>query len=276
MVARANAQKEAYEKRVAEQRGDAPGFTDSGHGAEQDTHETDEDMEAEQTQPEVIEDPDEEMTSLIQDLQCAESIGNLIVKSSGRRRRESNRGLRFLVSEMYSPPRVNGVASALGIASGLSLDLTEADPEDGMPWDFTRKEKRDKVLDMVLGKRALLLIGSLMCTAFSKLQNWNFRKMTPEARNEIVNAGREHLKFCMLLYRIQHENGMYFLHEHPATALSWKDPDIAFLERNMLVCSAAADQCRYGLVTPFQEDKSKLMPAIKPTRSMSNSQIMIS
>ena len=135
-------------------------------------------------------------------------------------------GIRDPIMEVYSPPRVNSMANALGIASGLSLDLTENDPEDGTPWDFTRKEKRDKAMDMVLGKRALLLIGSPLCTAFSRLQNWNFSKMSKERKEEIVNAGREHLKFCMLLYRIQHENGMYFLHEHPHSATSWEMPEV--------------------------------------------------
>ena len=62
-------------------------------------------------------------------------------------------GISDAILEVYSPPRVNGMANALGIATGLSLDLTEVDPDDGKPWDFTKKDKRDKVLDMVLGRR---------------------------------------------------------------------------------------------------------------------------
>ena len=37
-----------------------------------------------------------------------------------------------------------------------------------------------------------------------------------------------------------------------------------------------ADQCEYGLLTPSQEDKTKLVPAMKPTRFMTNSSIMSS
>ena len=37
-----------------------------------------------------------------------------------------------------------------------------------------------------------------------------------------------------------------------------------------------ADQCAYGLVTPSAEDKSKLLPAPKPTRFMTNSSCMAS
>ena len=55
------------------------------------------------------------------------------------------------------------------------------------------------ILEMVLGKRAMLLIGSPMCTAFSQLQKYNFGKMPEEKKQDIIKMGRTHLKFCMLL-----------------------------------------------------------------------------
>ena len=49
---------------------------------------------------------------------------------------------------------------------GFALDLTVVDPEDGSPWDFCKKEKRDKARKMQREQRPILLIGSPMCTAF--------------------------------------------------------------------------------------------------------------
>ena len=72
---------------------------------------------------------------------------------------------------------------------------------------FNDKRKRDKAMDMVLGKRALLLVGSPMCKAFSRLQNWNFKRMDPAKQDKIIEEGRRHLRFCMMLYKIQIENG---------------------------------------------------------------------
>ena len=40
------------------------------------------------------------------------------------------------VSEVYSPPRVTGLAPRLGLIPGLALDLSIDDPDDGKPWDF--------------------------------------------------------------------------------------------------------------------------------------------
>jgi hypothetical protein len=139
------------------------------------------------------------------------------------------------------------LASALGMAAGLSLDLPEMGPGHGMPWDFTEKEKRDKVMDMVLGKKALLIIGSPLCTAFSQLPNWNLRKMDKGRKDDIINKGREHLKFCMLLYRIQHENGMYFPHEHPNKATSWDMPEVKEIMELEGVEVTRGDMCAFGM-----------------------------
>jgi hypothetical protein len=119
------------------------------------------------------------------------------------------------VMEIFSPSRVNGMAARLGIVPGMSLDLTTNDPDDGRPWDFSDPNKRKKALDKVLAKEALLVIGSPLCKSFSNLQNWNFKRMDPEKVKRMKKEGMDHLKFCMMLYRIQVENGMYFLHEHP-------------------------------------------------------------
>ena len=37
-----------------------------------------------------------------------------------------------------------------------------------------------------------------------------------------MEYGLKHLKFCIELYNIQLSNGLYFLHEHPASARSWQ------------------------------------------------------
>ena len=46
------------------------------------------------------------------------------------------------MAEVYSPPRMANKAANHGLNPGWSLDLSVADPFDGLPWDFTIKEKR--------------------------------------------------------------------------------------------------------------------------------------
>ena len=134
-------------------------------------------------------------------------------------------GFEHSIIEMYSPKRVNGIGEMLGLIPGLSLDLIENDV-DGQPWDFNVKEKRDKAQRLINEKKALLVIGSPMCSAFSQIQGLNFSRMTPEDVEKVIMYGKRHLKFCAELYKIQHSNGLYFLHEHPYGASSWNDDKI--------------------------------------------------
>ena len=77
------------------------------------------------------------------------------------------------------------------------------------PWDFNVKQKRDEAEAIEREKRALLLIGSPMCSAFSQLQNLNFARMTEAETNKVAEYGKVHLEFCMKFYKIQHENKLY-------------------------------------------------------------------
>ena len=45
------------------------------------------------------------------------------------------------IVELYSPPRASVIAAKFGILSHGSFDITEVDPDDGGPWDFSKKEK---------------------------------------------------------------------------------------------------------------------------------------
>ena len=91
--------------------------------------------------------------------------------------------------------------------------------------------------------------------------------MTKERRDEIVNAGREHLKFCMLLYRIQHENGMYFLHEHPHSATSWGMPEVKEILGLEGVEMVKGDMCAFGMYQDTEDGRKLVM---KPTGFMTN------
>ena len=89
-----------------------------------------------------------------------------------------NEGVRPIV-DIYSPPRVTPMTEKLGWINGLELDLTQND-DDGEPWDFNRKDKRDEIKTMIEKKEALLLTDSPMCSAFSQLQHISFSKVSEE------------------------------------------------------------------------------------------------
>ena len=116
--------------------------------------------------------PDEDVRSKLRNFSARmnQQISKPDWKDGVRRMHEAleREGVSDPIIEVFSPTRVNGMAARLGIASGLSLDLTTNDPDDGMPWDFNSKSKREKAIDIVLSKRALLVIGSPMCKSFCR------------------------------------------------------------------------------------------------------------
>ena len=196
-------------------------------------------------------------------LAVIKSIGG----SVGKYRRERQRALRAVVSEVYSPPRVTAAAKLLPelrVIPGFALDLTTADT-DGASWDFDNKVMRDRALKKVREEKPLLLIGSPMCTAFSTWQRIN-----DKIRDKyIVECEKKraimHLEFSIQLYREQLKHGRYFLHEHPAYATSWQEEAMQQLEKEMGVVTSVCDQCLYGCEA---EDGS---PIKKPTKFITNS-----
>ena len=204
-------------------------------------------------------------------------IGQLLLQqlgSSGRSfRREQRSCARRIVSEMYSPPRVT-VEIRRGryrhLMPGFALDLTVVDPEDGLPWDFSKPDKRDKARRMRRNQRPYMLIGSPECTAFSTWQRLNeARSKDRVAYQRARTAAALHIKFMMELYDEQIADGHYFLHEHPRYATSWQLAEVERLLMHPDVAMSHADQCQYGAKAVRGGARGR--PIMKPTSFMSNS-----
>ena len=171
------------------------------------------------------------------------------------------------VAEIFSPPRVVAIASRYGLRPGFSLDLSVND-EDGMPWDFSKKEQRHKAKSMVIEQKPWLLIGSPPCTMFSILQNLNKNRSSGEYEKKYEEA-MKHVGFCIELYKLQIAEGRYFLHEHPLTASSWRLPGMISLLSHPEVACVTSDMCQYGMTQ--KNDRGEHLPVLKPTRWLGNS-----
>ena len=153
--------------------------------------------------------------------------------------------------------------------SGLNaLDIRTRKP-NGQKWDFNKASDRQEARRLVIELEPTWLIGSPPCTVFSSLQNLNFSKMPKEKVKEILEEGRRHLHFVVSLYRLQLSHGRHFLHEHPCTAASWRDPWVQKLTEDPRVHVTVSDQCEYGLRTPDKD--GNLVLAMKPTKRATSS-----
>ena len=90
-------------------------------------------------------------------------------------------------------------------------------------YDFSKKEARDRAEKHQADDKPVLLVGSPMCTMFSILQH-----MTPwsEDKQKRILEAEKHVQWACRMYEKQHDEGRVFLHEHPASASSWKLPCI--------------------------------------------------
>ena len=102
--------------------------------------------------------------------------------------------------------------------------------------------------------------------------NINYSRMSAEERDKILDGARRHLKFVCYLYKLQHDAGRYFLHEHPIGAASWREEYITRVRQVTQAQILVIDQCQYGL-TSVDDDQIE-RPARKTTGMMTNSPAM--
>ena len=193
--------------------------------------------------------------------------------SAGKYRRETRRGMKAIVSEIYSPPRVTQMIAKgryRHVLPGVALDITVNDPLDGKPWDFNLESKRQRARQIIREQRPYCLIGSPMCTAFCTWQALNEAKSnnSDEIKRNRIKA-IVHLDFVAELYAEQMAGGRYFLHEHPDGASSWALPSIQAIKQLAGVQRVRGDQCQYGAEVRSGPHSGE--PIMKPSGFMTNS-----
>ena len=79
--------------------------------------------------------------------------------------------------------------------------------------------------------------------------NLNYARMSWEEKEELIVQARIHFEFVCKLYRLQHQSGRYFAHEHPRGATSWREKSIGDIKKWVGVECLTIEQCMYGLTT---------------------------
>ena len=90
-------------------------------------------------------------------------------------RRERAQQVKFMISEIYSTARVTKALKMmphLDLTPGFAYVLTNCD-ENGEPWDFSRKEMRDKAYANVEKEKPYMLVGPPSCSPYCSFQHLN-------------------------------------------------------------------------------------------------------
>ena len=179
------------------------------------------------------------------------------------------------VVELFSRPRVNlgirhrqAAQDPLPVTAGTSFDLVR-DTSTGESWNFCKPEDRRRCWRRLEEEQPWLVIGSPPCTAFSALNaGLNYPRMDPTEVARRQAEGRLLLGFAASVYRWQIKRGAYFLHEHPASASSWKCPEIQSLQAFDTVQLISSDMCLFGMVATAAG--GEVGPVKKPTKWLGN------
>lgn len=156
-----------------------------------------------------------------------------------RQRKQVMKGLQT-VSEVFSPPRIAKEAERQGMKPGTSFDLKTG-------WDLSNPAQKKEMWKKLEAEQPELLIICPPCVAFSILQHLNYPKMGWGKAWMLLSTGVEHLELAMELAKWQRKRGKYFMFEHPASALSWKEPCVQKVENMPGVLTAITDMCMFGL-----------------------------
>ena len=110
------------------------------------------------------------------------------------------------VVEIFSQPRLcqKSTGRSFGgttLRPGFSLDLTMDGPATGQPWDLGKPAVQSRVIKFVRDVKPFCVVGSPPCTAFSLLQEISRAKRNPKVMAKELKDGKDHVKFCIEIYR---------------------------------------------------------------------------
>ena len=149
-------------------------------------------------------------------------------------------GKRFLVAEVFSPPRLAPVARSMGFVA-KSFDLVNG-------FDFRKAAHRDEVKSELRQNPPDLLLVCPPCTNEGGWWHLNSSHMSMAERTQKQRESRLYIKFCCELYEQQISLGRMAVFEHPKGAKTWVYPEVKKLVQfNHLV---KCHMCQYGLKLP--------------------------
>ncbi len=156
------------------------------------------------------------------------------------------------VSDIFSQPRVAQDAALRSydgtkLIPGWSSDLTRGDPLTEEPWDLSKCAARARVRTIVRETAPSFVIGSPPCTMFPSLQNLSKGNRNKARFDKEMKSAKEHVKFCLGLYKMQMAAGRYFLHEQPNSAKSWGMQEVVDMVGLEDVDVVTCDMCAYGV-----------------------------
>ena len=101
------------------------------------------------------------------------------------------------------------------------MDITTVN-EQGVQWDFTDVEMRNEAFRKIVVEKPFLLMGAHPCASWRSKSNASWSRMTQREKDDELHRARVHTQSVCRMYKLQHDEGRYFLYEHCQSELSWR------------------------------------------------------
>ena len=101
------------------------------------------------------------------------------------------------------------------------MDITTVN-EQGVLWDFTNVEMRNQAFRKIVAEKPFLFIGAHPCANWRSQSTASWSRMTQREKDDELHRARVHMQFVCSMYKLQHDEGRYFLHEHRQSELPWR------------------------------------------------------
>eukprot|EP00971_Amphidinium_carterae_P086480 1711348-Amphidinium_carterae.1 len=134
--------------------------------------------------------------------------------------------MRLRIWPIFSPPRFTEAAAQYRLKPGVAVDLVTG-------WDLLRPEHEQELERVQSSDLPWLLTVSPRCDPFSPLLNLSARARSDESRDQQ-----------------QYDGGRHFLHEHPRSETSWREPCIQELIKLPGVVHVDGAMCRWEMQLP--------------------------
>ena len=87
-------------------------------------------------------------------------------------------------------------------------------------WGFTNVEMRTKAFRKIVAEKPFLLMEAHPCA------NWRLKSNSSSSRMTNCTEPRVHMQSVCRMYKLQHDEGRYFLHEHCQSELPWRKDNV--------------------------------------------------
>ena len=148
---------------------------------------------------------------------------------------------KYLICEVYSPPRVTSMARQMGHSGGWNLDPTVEDALGGQRWDLLDQERFEHACRRLRRDRPEVLILYPPCVSSLTVSS-----LSKAPREEIRQEGEKLMLKALELCRIQRELGGVYVLEHPKSSHAWGIEAVKDFMGKSECCSRSLHRIAYG------------------------------